>query len=164
MYICSVGCGVWLPCWRTWSLSSLSLEKALPQCSHTSDSGGTKTGSFSREQHHASEPRPCRRSVLTDGLGLSVQVVKQLRVAGEHATTRGTGDQSFLGVAPHVLAETIADLEEGVTACDGDESVTETQTGHVTGVGTRGPSVVPVQRQKRACCWCERHWCSALST
>lgn len=30
--------GAKLPCWRTWSLKSLSLEKAFPQCSHTNDS------------------------------------------------------------------------------------------------------------------------------
>lgn len=52
-------------------------------------------------------------------LGLPEEVVEQLCVAGEHAATHGTGDESFLSVAPHVFPQPIPNLEEGVAACDG---------------------------------------------
>ncbi len=57
-----------------------------------------------------------RHVLLTYGLGLPVQVVKQLSVAGEHAATRGTGYQPLLSVAPHVFSQTVPDLEESITA------------------------------------------------
>lgn len=61
--------------------------------------------------------RKGRQSVpLTDWLGLPVQVVKQLRVAGEHAAAGGTRRQLLLSVAAHVLSQTVPDLEVGVAA------------------------------------------------
>lgn len=59
-----------------------------------------------------------QRVRLTDWLGLPVKVVKQLRVAREHAATRGTGYESLLSVATHVFSQTIPDLEESIAACN----------------------------------------------
>lgn len=53
-------------------------------------------------------------------LGLPVQVVKQLCVAGEHAAAGRTGHKSLLGVASHVFSQTVPYLEESVTACNKD--------------------------------------------
>lgn len=47
-----------------------------------------------------------------------MEVIKQLCVAGEHAATRGAGYQPLLSVAPHVLSQTVPDLEEGIAACN----------------------------------------------
>lgn len=49
-------------------------------------------------------------------LGLSVDMVEELGVAGEHAAAGGAGHQALLGVAPQVLSQTVFDLEEGVTS------------------------------------------------
>lgn len=49
-------------------------------------------------------------------LSLSVEMVKQFGVAGEHAATGGTSNELFLSVSAHVLPQTITDLEESVTA------------------------------------------------
>lgn len=58
-----------------------------------------------------------RQSVrLTDWLGLPVQVIEQLGVAGEHAAAGGTRHQLLLSVAAHVLPQTVPDLEVGVAA------------------------------------------------
>lgn len=46
-------------------------------------------------------------------------MVEQLGVAGEHAAAGGTGHQSLLSVAPHVLPQTVPYLEEGVAPWDG---------------------------------------------
>ena len=54
---------------------------------------------------------------LTHRLGLPVEVVEQLGVAGEHAAAGRTGDQSLLSVAPDVFSQSVADLEESVAAC-----------------------------------------------
>lgn len=59
-------------------------------------------------------------TLLTIWLGLPVQVVEQLSVAGEHAATGGTGHQLLLSVAPHVLPQSVLDLEESVAACGTD--------------------------------------------
>lgn len=59
-------------------------------------------------------------ALLTVWLGLPVQVVEQLSVAGEHAAAGGTGHQLLLSVAPHVLPQAVPDLEERVTACGTD--------------------------------------------
>lgn len=109
-----------LPCWRTWSLKSLSLEKALPQCSHTRDSVWTSTrADVSTEAlQHPEKSYESQRVCLTHWLGLSVEVVKQLCVAGEHAATRGTGYKPLLSVAPHVFSQAVPDLEEGIAACE----------------------------------------------
>jgi len=55
---------------------------------------------------------------FTYRLSLSVEVVKQFCVAGEHAATRRTGYKSLLSVTPHVLSQPVPDLEEGVAACE----------------------------------------------
>lgn len=49
-------------------------------------------------------------------LGLSLNVIKELGVAGEHAATGRTGHQTLLSVTAQVLAQSILDLKEGVTA------------------------------------------------
>lgn len=55
---------------------------------------------------------------LTYWLGLPVEVVEQLCVAGEHAAACRTGDESLLSVASHVFSQTVPDLEKGVAACE----------------------------------------------
>lgn len=70
---------------------------------------------------HISHRNDSNQSVLlTYWLGLPVQVVKQLCVAGEHAATSRTGYKSLLSVAPHVFSQTVPDLEESITACNRD--------------------------------------------
>lgn len=56
--------------------------------------------------------------ILTDWLGLPVQVVEQLCVAGEHAATCRTGYKPLLSVAAHVFSQPVPDLKESITACN----------------------------------------------
>lgn len=111
-----------LPCWRTWSLNSLSLENALPQCSHTRESVWKRMSGIITHSHILNKGS---RVHLTYRLGLPEEVVEQLCVAGEHAATRRTGDQSLLRVAPHVFPEPIPDLEEGVAAWKPRDTLSE---------------------------------------
>lgn len=70
-----------------------------------------------QKQHHTKNINACQSVVLTYGLGLSLEVVKQLGVAGEHAPTCGTSHKPLLSVAAHVLPKPVPDLEEGVAPC-----------------------------------------------
>lgn len=101
-----------------------------------------------------------------------MEVVKKLCVAGEHAATGRTGDNSLLSVTPQVLSQTILDLEEGVTAYEAKTKKTADikvsqpyyakgdEAGHINSLHLPRSFrlfllVLPLQWQKRACCICE---------
>lgn len=54
--------------------------------------------------------------LLTLGLSLSLNVIKELGVAGEHAAAGRTGHQALLRMTAQVLAKPIFDLEESIAA------------------------------------------------
>lgn len=56
-------------------------------------------------------------SPFTLWLGLSVDVVEELGVAGEHAAAGGAGHQALLSVAAQMLPQTVLDLKECITTC-----------------------------------------------
>jgi len=55
---------------------------------------------------------------LTLWLRLSVEVVKELCVTGEHAAARGAGHHLLLGVASQVFPQAVLDLKEGIATCN----------------------------------------------